>query len=144
MDPLGLTLENFDGVGSFRAQENGATINAASGTLDGHDFQGGAGLGQAIHDDPQTQRAVWWTKCIARQWAGTCCLKSEPMYVDLSQPDLSSRRLSRAGSDARDCCQPNFLCRNGARREEAGKPPQHAAAVQTSTSANKSSNGGRS
>jgi hypothetical protein len=57
MDPLGLTLENFDGVGAFRVQENGAAIDA-SGTLDGKDFQGGQGLGQAIHDSPQTPRCL--------------------------------------------------------------------------------------
>ena len=57
MDPLGLTLENFDGVGSFRAQENGAAIDA-SGTLDGKEFQGAEGLGQAIHDNPQTPRCL--------------------------------------------------------------------------------------
>ena len=39
MDPLGLTLENFDGVGAFRAQENGAVIDA-SGTFDGKEYQG--------------------------------------------------------------------------------------------------------
>jgi len=57
MDPLGLTLENFDGVGSFRTQENGATIDA-SGTLDGAEFNSAQGLGQALHDSPQTSRCL--------------------------------------------------------------------------------------
>ncbi|MGO9932330.1 MAG: DUF1592 domain-containing protein [Steroidobacteraceae bacterium] len=57
MDPLGLTLENFDGVGAFRAQENGAPIDA-SGTFDGKEYQGAQGLGRAIHDSPQTPRCL--------------------------------------------------------------------------------------
>ena len=57
MDPLGLTLENFDGVGSFRTQENGAVIDASS-TLDGRDFRGADGLGQALHDNAQTPHCL--------------------------------------------------------------------------------------
>ena len=51
MDPLGLTLENFDGVGQYRVTENGAPIDA-SGALDQFAFDGPAGLGQALHDHP--------------------------------------------------------------------------------------------
>ena len=51
MDPIGLALENFDGLGQVRAQENGAPIDA-SGELDGIAFKDAAGLGQAMHDDP--------------------------------------------------------------------------------------------
>ncbi|MDB5424814.1 MAG: hypothetical protein JWQ29_2230 [Phenylobacterium sp.] len=53
MDPLGLPLETFDSSGEFRATENGAAIET-SGQLDSHKFADAAGLGQAIHDDPQT------------------------------------------------------------------------------------------
>lgn len=49
-DPLGLTLENFDGGGSFRAKENGAQIDV-SGALDGKTFSGALGLGQALRDN---------------------------------------------------------------------------------------------
>jgi hypothetical protein len=57
MDPLGLSLENFDGSGSFRATENGAVIDA-SGSLDGKDFSSAQGLGQALHDHAQTPRCL--------------------------------------------------------------------------------------
>lgn len=57
MDPLGLTLENFDGLGIFRTKENGAVIDV-SGSLDGREFQAAAGLGQALHDHPQTPRCL--------------------------------------------------------------------------------------
>ena len=51
MDPLGLTLENFDGVGQYRTTENGEPIDA-SGSLDQIAFDGPAGLAQALHDHP--------------------------------------------------------------------------------------------
>lgn len=51
VDPPGLALENFDGAGQFRPNENGAAIDA-SGDLDGHHFTDAAGLGRALHDDP--------------------------------------------------------------------------------------------
>jgi len=51
VDPIGLGLENFDGVGEFRNTEGGETIDA-SGTLDGRSFKDAVGLGQALHDDP--------------------------------------------------------------------------------------------
>jgi hypothetical protein len=50
MDPLGLALENFDGLGQFRADENGAAIDA-SGELDGSRFQDAVGMGRAMHDN---------------------------------------------------------------------------------------------
>jgi Protein of unknown function (DUF1592)/Protein of unknown function (DUF1588)/Protein of unknown function (DUF1585) len=51
-DPIGLSLENFDGAGEFRVTENGAPIDT-SGTLNGKDFASPVGLAQALHDDPQ-------------------------------------------------------------------------------------------
>jgi hypothetical protein len=57
MDPLGLALETFDGVGAARTQENGAAIDT-SGSLDGKAFKAAEGLGQALHDHPQTPRCL--------------------------------------------------------------------------------------
>ncbi len=53
MDPIGLSLENFDSIGTYRAGENGSAIDA-SGDIDGVKFTGAQGLGQAIHDHPAT------------------------------------------------------------------------------------------
>jgi hypothetical protein len=50
-DPIGLSLENFDGAGQFRLTEKGAPIDA-SGTLDGQSFSNPVGLAHALHDDP--------------------------------------------------------------------------------------------
>ena len=51
MDPIGLTLENFDGVGAYRTTENDAPIDA-SGELDGTEFSGPVALGEALSGHP--------------------------------------------------------------------------------------------
>lgn len=50
MDPIGLTLESFDGIGAYRTQENGADIDL-SGSIGDTEFTGLAGLAQFLHDD---------------------------------------------------------------------------------------------
>tara|TARA_R110002124_G_scaffold68091_8_gene184655 strand:+ start:9495 stop:11120 length:1626 start_codon:yes stop_codon:yes gene_type:complete len=57
MDPIGLTLEQFDGVGMFRTRENGAVIDA-SGELDGRQFSGAKGLGQALSEHPRVPECL--------------------------------------------------------------------------------------
>ena len=51
MDPLGLALEEFDGIGAHRTMENGVAIDA-SGELDGVTFTGARGLGDALAGSP--------------------------------------------------------------------------------------------
>lgn len=60
MDPLGLTLENFDAIGAFREKENEQPIDA-SVDLDGQQLVGARALGQALHDHPRLG------PCVARQ-----------------------------------------------------------------------------
>jgi hypothetical protein len=57
IDPMGLSLENFDADGAYRTTENGAPIDA-SGMLDGVAFKDAAGLGKAMHDNPATTSCV--------------------------------------------------------------------------------------
>jgi hypothetical protein len=52
-DPMGFALENFDGGGSYRTTENGVQLDT-SGELDGIKFTSGAGLGQAVYQNPAT------------------------------------------------------------------------------------------
>jgi hypothetical protein len=59
MDPLGLGLENFDGIGVFRTTEVGKTIDA-SGDLDGVAFAGPRELGTALKNNKDA------TTCVAR------------------------------------------------------------------------------
>jgi hypothetical protein len=51
MDPIGLGLENMDGIGIYRAAENGAAIDA-SGQLNGVPFADAADLGRVLSRDP--------------------------------------------------------------------------------------------
>lgn len=57
MDPLGLAMENYDGMGSWRTHENGVRIDT-SGSLDGTAFDTPSGLAQALHDHPETPRCL--------------------------------------------------------------------------------------
>lgn len=50
-DPIGLGLENFDALGSWRTLDHGAKVDA-SGQLDGVDFQHPQDLAQAIAEHP--------------------------------------------------------------------------------------------
>ncbi|GAB5412885.1 MAG: hypothetical protein Cons2KO_04880 [Congregibacter sp.] len=56
-DPIGLSLEQFDGAGGFRLTENGAVIDA-SGGLDGFEFEGAVGLGEALRENPELPRCL--------------------------------------------------------------------------------------
>lgn len=60
MDPIGLSLENFDSSGQYRSSENGEPIDV-SATLNGKSFVGAAGLGQVLHDEPR------FPLCVARK-----------------------------------------------------------------------------
>ncbi len=61
-DPIGLTLERFDGIGAVRTNENDAAIDVA-GEMDGSAFSGAAGLGKALAASPDA------TLCVAsRAW----------------------------------------------------------------------------
>jgi hypothetical protein len=55
IDPAGLALERFDGIGAYRTTENDASIDA-SGDLDGSSFADGAELGQVVREHPQLPR----------------------------------------------------------------------------------------
>lgn len=56
-DPIGLALEQFDGAGRFRLTENGATIDVKGG-LDGFEFEGAIGLGEALRENPELPRCL--------------------------------------------------------------------------------------
>ncbi|MET0251448.1 MAG: DUF1592 domain-containing protein [Novosphingobium sp.] len=56
-DPLGLPMEQFDGIGAPRLTENGAPIDV-SGSMDGTPFSGTPGLGKALAASPDTPQCV--------------------------------------------------------------------------------------
>lgn len=57
MDPIGLALENYDGIGAWRDTENGAVIDA-SGELDGTTYTDAVGLGQAVGEHPNLMECL--------------------------------------------------------------------------------------
>jgi hypothetical protein len=59
MDPIGFGLENFDGIGKWRTEEAGFTIDS-SGVLpgSGQKFSGGAELGTALGEDARVGRCI--------------------------------------------------------------------------------------
>lgn len=79
MDPAGLTLENYDGVGGWRTTENGAAIDA-SGNLDWLEFKDPAGLAQALHDHPEPPRCL--VERMYRYSVGRDTEMSERPYMD--------------------------------------------------------------
>ena len=66
LNPLGFALEQYDGVGAFRAQENGVPIDASADVLLGGDqtrhVNGAVELAAALANDPQLLR------CLATEW----------------------------------------------------------------------------
>jgi mono/diheme cytochrome c family protein len=52
MDPIGLALENFDGIGRWRTMDNGAIIDPAAQLADGTPIDGPVALRQAILRNP--------------------------------------------------------------------------------------------
>ncbi len=78
VDPIGLALEKFDGLGQLRTRENGAAIDV-SGELDGIDFEDAAGLGQALHDNPKT--ATCLVNSLYRYAAGRVAQPNEEEWL---------------------------------------------------------------
>ncbi len=57
IDPMGLALETFDAVGSYRVAENGVAIDT-SGQLEGVSFADARQLGKAVRDNPASSACV--------------------------------------------------------------------------------------
>jgi hypothetical protein len=58
MDPLGLALENYDGVGAYRTTENGVTIDPSGVLADGRSFATPQQLAALIAQDPALPRCL--------------------------------------------------------------------------------------
>src|SRR5262249_39557227 len=53
MDPIGLALENFDGVGQWRTMDSGYPIDTKSQLVDGTPLDGPSSLRRALLDRPE-------------------------------------------------------------------------------------------
>lgn len=58
MDPIGLGLENFDGVGSFRLVENGVMLDTSESLDALGEFDGARQLGTLLRDSPAVTRCM--------------------------------------------------------------------------------------
>jgi hypothetical protein len=52
IDPIGLPLEHFDGIGAWRDTDQGLSIDA-TGSIDGATFDGAVGLGKTLKNHPE-------------------------------------------------------------------------------------------
>jgi hypothetical protein len=82
MDPLGLGLENFDAIGQYRTQDNGANIDA-SGDVDGVAFKTPDELANALAQSPAVP------SCLSRSvfryaWGRLESDADEPMLTELT------------------------------------------------------------
>lgn len=83
MDPLGLTLENFDAIGAYRDNEHGLPIDA-TGDFDGKAFNGPIELGRLLAESPRASECL--VRNLYRYATGHSELDSEePVVLALSQ-----------------------------------------------------------
>lgn len=94
MDPIGLGLENFDGIGIQRATENGDPIDA-SGALDQMGFSDAVSLGRALASNPALG------PCFIESWyryaLGRDAVEGERAYLT-----YLANQLSQSGYRVRD------------------------------------------
>jgi hypothetical protein len=58
MDPIGFSLEHFDGVGAFRTKDSGYDIDASAVLPDGRSWDGALGLASALKADARVPRCM--------------------------------------------------------------------------------------
>lgn len=92
LDPIGLALEQFDGVGVFRETENGARIDP-TGELDGVLYDDAAGLGRAVADHPELMSCL--VRNLYRTATGRIETLGEERTIALLTRDLERDRLLR-------------------------------------------------
>jgi len=89
MDPVGLGLENFDGLGVWRSTDDGARIDA-SGVMDGKSFADAWELGAVVSEHPRLGACL--SETMMRYAVGRDIAEGEEAEVE-----WLGDRLSRAG-----------------------------------------------
>ncbi len=80
VDPLGLAMEHFDGIGKFREDQDGATLDV-TGDLDGAAFDGALELGELLAVDPRIPG------CAVRQLSRFALgIEEEDPQIELLEP----------------------------------------------------------
>lgn len=93
-DPIGLGLENFDGMGVWRDLDNSVTIDA-SGEIDGVAFERPAELSRAIRDHPN------FSPCLVQTMVRYATGAIEPTEAEAALDLLSDRFAEPHGHRAR-------------------------------------------
>ncbi len=85
MDPIGLGLENYDGIGQFRTEEPGGWAIDANSDLDGMPFTGARQLGAALRENQAS------ASCLVRNLFrhATGHIEVEGEYGELSELDAA-------------------------------------------------------
>jgi len=92
IDPLGLGLENFDGIGAYRTMDNGAPVDASGTYPGGATFAGATELSRLIAQDSRYSTCV--TKNLLTYGAGRLFSSPESM----TYADALAQRAMAAGS----------------------------------------------
>ncbi len=58
MDPIGFSMEHYDGVGHWRDKDGTLTIDATGGLPDGRTFDGAGDLSKVLKDDARVPRCI--------------------------------------------------------------------------------------
>jgi hypothetical protein len=88
-DPIGLSMENYDAIGNFRTQENGAPIDA-SGTFEGRPYKDLISLEQILHDSPTAPSCV--VQRAYQYGVGRPLTPSEEKWVDYAAQRFAEDR----------------------------------------------------
>ncbi len=100
MDPIGFGLENYDGIGRWRDQENGANIDAsgflAQAGLEEEDFDGPVQLGERLVLSSSMQ------ECVAQQWFRFAYGRTESEEVDACTLEQVHERFEASGHNLRE------------------------------------------
>lgn len=88
-DPIGLSMENYDAIGAFRTQENGAPIDV-SGTFDGKPYKGLIGLSQLLHASPDVPNCL--VKRVYEYGVGRQATASEESWIEYAGGQFAAER----------------------------------------------------
>lgn len=113
IDPLGLALEHFDGIGKYREDHDGAPLDV-TGDLDGMAFDGAVELGKLLASDPRIPR------CAVRQLSRFALgIEEEDAQRELLEPIGAALESSGRWPDAVEALVLSELFRTvGPAREE--------------------------
>jgi hypothetical protein len=110
LDPPGLGLEQFDGIGQERSMENGLPIITSGGVPGGADFSGGRELAKLLVDDPRFYRCL--THKLMTYGLGRRLNEQDEPFVSEVASSIATERTSLAKALERIVLSPAFRSRS--------------------------------